>query len=125
MACALLRRKVGLAELSEAVVRSGEVQQLMAKVRVATTDETDPEEPLFSPADVVSVTLNDGTRRASPPVRRPRGHFSDPLSPAELRAKFDDCAGDALPAAQRDALFHRLQHLENKSGSEPDILFGL
>jgi hypothetical protein len=31
----------------------------------------------------------------------------------ELRAKFEDCVGSALPAVRRDALFERLSTLEN------------
>jgi 2-methylcitrate dehydratase PrpD len=125
MAAAFLRRKVGLAELSDGVVRNQDIQDFMPKVRLTTTEEKDAEEPLFSPADAVSVILADGSRRASAPVRRPKGHASDPLSLEELRAKFDDCVGDALPRAQRDQLYRRLLDLEQKSGSEPDFLFGL
>jgi hypothetical protein len=58
-------------------------------------------------------------------VRRPRGHASDPLSLDELRAKFDDCVGDALSRDRRDRLLRHLLDLENRSGSEPDLLFGL
>jgi 2-methylcitrate dehydratase PrpD len=125
MAAALTFKKVGLSELAETSVRDPRLQDLMRRVRVTATDETDPEEPIFSPADVVGVTLKDGSRRASAPVRRPRGHASDPLSLDELRAKFDDCVGDALSRDRRDRLLRHLLDLENRSGSEPDLLFGL
>jgi len=40
------------------------------------------------------------------------GHAHNPLGMDELRLKFDDCVGNALPASRRDAVFERLAGLE-------------
>jgi len=112
MAAALLRRRIGLAELSESFVRSDPVQALMRKVRVATTDETDPDMPLFAPHDSVRFELTDGKSVTTREVRYAKGHARNPLGFDELRAKFDDCTA----GAQR-ALLERLLHLEELNGA--------
>ncbi|HEY5899836.1 MAG TPA: MmgE/PrpD family protein [Burkholderiales bacterium] len=109
MACALLRRKVGLAELKDDFVRSDAVQALMRKVRITTTDEADPDEPLFAAYDQVTLTLKNGKVLKSEPVRHARGHARNPVGLDELRAKFDDCTKGA-----RRALFERLLRLDEQ-----------
>jgi len=107
VAAALISRRVGLAELTDAYVQREDVQALMRKVRVKTTDETDAETRLFAPSDQVVLELKDGTTVATRAVRYPKGHARNPLSLEELRAKFDDCTGGA-----EKKLFERLLHLE-------------
>jgi 2-methylcitrate dehydratase PrpD len=113
---AVVAGRVGLAELSDGFVRSAEVQAMLAKVKVRPVDDPDPEEPLFSRSDSVRVTLSDGTVLAGAPVQRAKGHAHNPLGMDELRLKFNDCVGRALPAARRDALFERLGGLETLPG---------
>jgi len=112
MAAALAARRVGMAELTDQFVRSDAVQKLMPKVHVTPVDETDPEESLFAPHDSVSIALADGRVLTSEPVRYALGHAHNPVSIDQLRAKFDDCVGNALSAASRGALIDRLQRLE-------------
>jgi 2-methylcitrate dehydratase PrpD len=57
------------------------------------------------------VTLNDG-RTLVDVQEHNRGSVENPMSDAELRAKFDDNAGRLLSAAARDRLVHALQHAE-------------
>lgn len=114
-ASSLVAGRVGLAELSDPFVKSAPVQQLLAKVKVLPVDDPDPEDPIFSRVDCVRVTLSDGTVLAGEPVARAKGHAHNPLGMQELRAKFEDCVGQALPPARRDALFDRLSHLETLS----------
>jgi 2-methylcitrate dehydratase PrpD len=113
MAAALSARRVGLAELTDGFVRSPQVQALMPKVHLETTAEFDPEERLFAPHDSVAVTLAGGKVLESRKVRHAKGHAKNPISIDELRAKFDECVGDALPRAKRNALFERLLGLES------------
>ena len=108
MAAALLRHRVGLSELSDEFVKSERVQSLMRKVRVTTTDEADPDEPLFSPFDVLTVRLSDGSAQIRESKRYAKGHAKDPLGMDELRAKFDDCTRGA-----QAALFERLLRIES------------
>jgi hypothetical protein len=46
-------------------------------------------------------------------VQRAKGHAHNPLGMDELRLKFNDCVGQALPAARRDGLFERLSALQD------------
>jgi aconitate decarboxylase len=111
-ASAVVAGRVGLAELSDSFVRSAPVQQMLGKVKVRTVDDPDPDDPLFSRSDSVRVALNDGTVLAGEPVTHALGHAHNPLGMEELRLKFDDCVGDALPAPRRAALFERLSGIE-------------
>ena len=107
MAAALTSGKVGLAELSDGFVQRKDVQALMPKVRIATTDASDPDDPLFAPFDYVTV---NGVK--SREIRHAKGHARNPLTLDQLREKFDDCTG-----GKRRPLFERLLTLE----SLPDV----
>jgi len=111
-ASAVLAGRVGLAELSDGFVRSAPVQQMLPKVKLQPLDDPDPDEPLFSRSDLVRVTLADGSVLSSGPVRRALGHAHNPLGMDELRLKFEDCVGNALPSPRRDTLFESLAGLE-------------
>lgn len=103
VACALARGGVGLGDLSDARVCEPDVQALIPRVHVHPQTESDPEDPLFSPADHVRLSFADGRTVTSDPVTRPRGHHSRPLDDAELRAKFMDCAQPAIGARAASA----------------------
>ncbi len=96
IACALARGHVDLQDLVDASVQQPDVQALLRKVRVVVQSEADPEEPLFSPEDRLSVRLRDGTSVQAVPVRRALGHASRPVGEPELKAKFMACARTAL-----------------------------
>jgi 2-methylcitrate dehydratase PrpD len=113
MAAALLSRRVGLAELTDAYVQRKDVQALMRKVRVTSTGETDPETPLFAPSDQVFLELKNGETVATRAVRYPKGHARNPLGLEELRAKFDDCTGGT-----QHRLFQQLNRLEDFDGGK-------
>jgi len=117
MACALIARRVGLAELRDRFVRSAPVQALLARVRVTPLDEVDAEEALFAPADSVVLRLAGGATLESAPVRRALGHAHNPIGLDALRAKFDDCAAAALAPEARAALFERLLRLDSLPGA--------
>jgi aconitate decarboxylase len=103
IACALARGHVDLQDLTDASVNAADVQDLLRKVRVVTQDEHDAQEPLFSPADRLSVRMRDGSVLQAAPVRRALGHASRPIGEAELRQKFLACAGTCLQPAQAQA----------------------
>ena len=111
-AASVVAGRVGLSELTDEFVRSKPVQSMFPKVRITTVDASDPHEPLFAPEDSVTVHLADGRSLASGPVRYAKGHARNPIGLDELRAKFDDCLGGALPSGRRDGLFERLHGLE-------------
>ncbi|MFO1326342.1 MAG: MmgE/PrpD family protein [Rubrivivax sp.] len=94
MACALSRGRLGLAELRDEVVNEPALQALLRRVQVQVDEDTDAEEPLFSPADRLRVRLRDGTTLDAEPVRRALGHASRPIDDAALHAKYRDCGGE-------------------------------
>ncbi|MGH8680185.1 MAG: MmgE/PrpD family protein [Burkholderiales bacterium] len=112
MASALVAGRVGMGELTNEFVNQAAVQALFPKVRVTPVDETDPEDPLFAPADRVRVKLADGSTVEGESVRYALGHARNPIGLDELHAKFRDCVGDALPADAAARLFERLSRLE-------------
>jgi len=114
MACALLERRVTLAELVDAVVRRADMQALMARVRVSLIDEYDPEMPQYSPYDQVKVRLNDGRILDSERVLRARGHITRPLATDELFAKFASCLDYARSDLDRRGLFDALRNLDRQ-----------
>lgn len=112
VASAIVANRVGMAQLTDLFVGSDAIQSLMPKVRVVAVDDADPEDPIFSRFDQVRVRLRDGTTLQSAPVRYARGHARNPLGVEELRAKFDDCVGNALGPDGPERLFGRLLRLE-------------
>ena len=115
MASCVIAGRLGLAELRDDFVLSEAVQALLPRVRVATSDESDPEEPLFAPSDRVRVRLRDGRVLEGTEVRHARGHARNPVGDEELQAKFVDCVGTRLPADRRGALLERLRALARNS----------
>lgn len=112
MASALVAGRVGLAELTDDFVARADVVETMKKVTCTTTDETMASMP-FAPADTVSVRLANGSVIAHDPVAHARGSWDNPLSRAELRAKFEDCCAGRLPADRIAAAFDQLIDLKD------------
>ncbi|VWX62432.1 conserved hypothetical protein [Burkholderiales bacterium 8X] len=111
IAAALVERKVGLVQLSDAFVQRREVQALFGRVRIATTDTRCSYEPSLAASDRVTIHLRDGRVLDSGEVSGTRGDMATPLAAGELRAKFMDCTTDA-PEIDRERLFDRLQKIE-------------
>lgn len=119
VAAALLRGKVGLAELSDDFVRSDAVQALMRKVRITTTPDSDPDYPGAAPADFVRLVMADGSERVTDKVRRASGHADAPLSAEQLWAKYSECALRAgLPGDVTQRLFDAMQAIDSLAGAD-------
>ena len=89
----------------------------MPRVTVRAHPEMVDDGPYQWGAEVV-VTLASGERLASRIDDYPRrGPGGDPMRREELWAKFEDCAGRALPRAQVAPLFALLEKLD----SLPDV----
>jgi len=114
MASALTAGRAGLSELTDGFVRRPEVQSVMGKVKIATTDTVAEDDPIFAAFDKIDVTLADGKHLASPELRHARGHWSLPLHADELWAKFRDCAASTLQEDGARSLFEGLQTLERQ-----------
>lgn len=112
LASALLRRNVGLNEVTNSFVAMPEIRDLMDKVSCTTTDETMTDLP-FAPYDQVSVVLKDGTVLDHPPVTHAKGSWLLPLTKAELREKFMECAAVAISDGVAATLFDQLWDIES------------
>jgi 2-methylcitrate dehydratase PrpD len=115
MAAALVARRVGLAELTDDFVSRPEVSSVFGKVRCTTTDEAMPDDPAFAPSDQVSVVLASGNVLEHAPVVHAKGSWQNPLTRAELKNKFLECAARAFSPPHAEELFDQLWYLEESS----------
>jgi 2-methylcitrate dehydratase PrpD len=113
VASALVARKVGLKELDDGFVRRDDIIETMRKVKRSVTEERMADMPPFAPDDRVSIRLKSGREIRHEPVVRPKGHWQKPLTEAELREKFLDCTEGRLGRKQAEALFEKLNNLED------------
>lgn len=120
MAAALIAGRVSLAELTDAFVSRPEVAAAFTKVRCTTTEDTMPGDPAFAPADQISVVLASGEVLEHAPVVHAKGSWQKPLTRAELKDKFLDCATRVFSRTQAEGLFDQLWRLE-EAGSIRDL----
>ena len=111
-AAAVIAGNVGLKEVSDEFVARPDVQNLLKRVTVAATGETDPAWPAMARFDQVSIQLMDGATLTSEPVYRALGDAQRPLAAADLRAKFHDCFAAGECSADAAHVLQQLQHLE-------------
>ncbi|MFL6798121.1 MAG: MmgE/PrpD family protein [Xanthobacteraceae bacterium] len=116
MASALVARHVGLAELTDAFVRSPEVQAIFPRVTFETTTET-MEGSAFAPADAVAITTVGGKTLKAPPVVHAKGSHQRPLSSEELWVKFADCLGEEVPESAKSRAFSNLTNFDRLNGT--------
>ncbi len=110
VAAALADGAVGFAQLADSFVHRRDIAALYSLTRLEIVAADCPEQPGMARFDRVVIDCTDGHRLDSGPIRYPRGHARQPMSDAELDAKFLDCArygGAGEPEALLDAL-HRL-----------------
>jgi 2-methylcitrate dehydratase PrpD len=112
IACALLEGNVGLQQLNDAVVQRADVQALVARVSVSTTEDYDPDEPALSRFDQVRFFMRGGDVIESVKVARALGSAQRPISADALRQKFVDCFARGAPQVNAVALFDGLNQLE-------------
>lgn len=106
---ALMAGGVGFADFESDRVFDAATRALAARVRLVAHEDPDLS------MGRVSVRLADGrvlSTQAS--VAMGRGP-ANPMTPAQFRAKFDDCAGRLLSAGQCDTLFAALMDLPRQS----------
>lgn len=112
MAAALVAGQVGLAELTDEFVARPEVNSVFSMVRCTTTDEAMPGDPAFAPSDQVSLVLASGKVLEHAPVVHAKGSWQKPLTGAELKTKFLDCATRVFSPTHAEGLFDQLWHLQ-------------
>jgi 2-methylcitrate dehydratase PrpD len=115
MACAISQRRVGLAELTDAVVQRPEIQGLLPRVTVVPDDREDPVRTGYAPYDLVTIETTGGRRLESARVTEERGSPHLPLSGDELWVKFEGCLAVGNPALAARPIFDALMTLERQA----------
>ena len=118
MAAAVIARRAGLGEYTDAFVSRPEVQDVMPRVNVETNQNYDPEVSGASVWDQVRIDLVGGGSVESERIYRAKGHADRPLSEAELFEKFRTCLDAGRARIAPNVLFERLKHLEDLSARE-------
>ncbi len=118
MAAAVLARRAGLGEYTDAFVARPEVQALMGRVAVETNRDYDPEQWGASVFDQVRVELASGEVIASEKVRYAKGHGTRPLAEGELFEKFRSCLDTGGATIAPRILFDRLKGMERLCARE-------
>jgi len=105
MAIGVLERRAGIAQFVDAKVQDPRTQALMARVHV----HVDPEIEALGYNEMrmtVTITLRDG-RKLAGFADAAKGHPKKPMSRADLREKFLDCAARVMaPSEAESALEH-------------------
>jgi 2-methylcitrate dehydratase len=109
-AVALLDGKVGLEQFDPARFTSPDVVELTAKVKVHLDDALTPRYPRGIPNRIV-VKLADG-RTFTREVEFPRGHAMNPMSDAEVEAKFRAMVEPRYGKAKADRILAACWELE-------------
>ena len=111
VSAALLDRTVGLAQFEDERVRRSDIQAYMPRVRMFVHPEQTTRECLPTRFSEVTITLGDGRSLVSR-VHQAKGQPQNPLTEAELEAKFRDCAGLVLARDQVEAALKAIRALE-------------
>jgi 2-methylcitrate dehydratase PrpD len=112
VARAIADRRVGLEHFEGHAFEEPVVRSLLARVRAAPyTAAQFPQDNHFGAE--VRITLADG-RSLAAKVEQPLGRTAaNPLPPARLREKFENCATRALPRERATAVYATVQNLES------------
>lgn len=116
LAAAAIAGRCTNAEVATPFVQRKDVQEFFGKVRIHSVADQDPEEPMRSPFDRVTLTLADGRSVQSDKVKYPRGHHRRGVEREVLWQKFSDCASVSVDRERALRLFDALQNLPQLSG---------
>lgn len=120
VAAALVRGRVGVAEITGTGLTDPEVARLVALTEVRESKDYSAKFPAGRWGDVV-VTLADGRRFESGP-HDARGGPENPLKEEEILAKFMDYAGPVIGAESAGALRDAVLRLEQEGSSFAPVI---
>ena len=109
-AVALTYGLVHQSHFDEHYYRNPQLLDLTRRVKVAVSEEANQRAPEAMLCDVEVVT-NSG-ERYSAEIPYHKGHYKNPMTDAEVEAKFRSLAQDFLSPAQTDTLLEKLWNLE-------------
>jgi 2-methylcitrate dehydratase PrpD len=114
MSAVILTRRAGMREFTDEFVQSPAAQAMMQ--RVTAVRDADIEKQGFDKIrSIVEVDLVDGRKLVQPSDDRYRGGPENPFTRADLKAKFDDCAGLVLPQHRLDSAFTAIESVDSTS----------
>ncbi|MEZ5817965.1 MAG: MmgE/PrpD family protein [Hyphomicrobiaceae bacterium] len=116
-AVAAIDRAVGQAQFAQARVMRDDVQRLLGNTEVVAVDELTAQYPTKFPARV-TVTLKDG-RKFTSQRDFPKGDPQDPLTPAEIGAKFLDNAAARYSPSEATELARLVRALPELGDTKP------
>lgn len=116
-AVAAIDRAVGQAQFAPERVLREDVQRLLANTEVVAVDELTAQYPTKFPARV-TVTLKDG-RKFTSQRDFPKGDPQEPLSPAEIEAKFLDNAAARYASGEARELVRLVLALPEVGDAKP------
>ncbi|MCY4367428.1 MAG: MmgE/PrpD family protein [Chloroflexi bacterium] len=110
VAVALTHGQVHQQHFDEQYFRNPDLLELTGRVKVEGTDEADRRAPeaMLCQLDV----LTGSGEKYSAEVPYHKGHYKNPMSDAEVEAKFRSLANDLLAPSQLDTLLDKLWNLE-------------
>ncbi len=94
----------------ERYYRSPELLDLTNRVQVAVSEEANRRAPEAMLCELEVTTRDGQSYTATVPYHK--GHYKNPMTDAEVEAKFRSLAEPLIPAAQAAALLEKLWHLE-------------
>jgi 2-methylcitrate dehydratase PrpD len=112
MAAVILTRRAGMREFTDEFVQSPAAQAMMRRV-TAVHDAEIEKQGFDKIRSIVEVDLVDGRMLVQPSDDRYRGGPDNPFTRADLKAKFDDCAGLVLPQQRLDAAFNAIESVDS------------
>jgi 2-methylcitrate dehydratase PrpD len=114
MSAVILTRRAGMREFTDEFVQSPAAQAMMQRV-TAVHDAGIEKQGFDKIRSVVEVDLVDGRKLVQPSDDRYRGGPDNPFTRADLKTKFDDCAGLVLPQHRLDAAFTAIESVDSMS----------
>lgn len=114
IAVALLRKRLVLADFVSSVIKNSEVRALYPKITMTKTSDDDPLPTATNgrePAET-RITLKGG-KTLSKFLKHPKGTLQNPLSDAEMWAKFSDCVLSVADVKRATAIRNMLESFED------------
>jgi 2-methylcitrate dehydratase PrpD len=119
MAVTAVRGKMDLVSFDEQFLRSGQVRELLAKVKVTARPELDRYFPQYWPGRVW-LKLADG-RSYVHEIIIPKGESGNPMSTWEIEEKFFSLAGPVIGDPRARAVIDEVGSLDRRDSLEPLI----
>jgi 2-methylcitrate dehydratase PrpD len=119
MAVTAVRGKMDLVSFDEPFLRSGQVRELLAKVKVTGATELDKHFPRHWPGRA-AVKTSDG-RSWTHEIIIPKGEPGNPMSTREIEEKFCSLAGPVIGDPRARTVIDEVESLDRRGSLEPLI----